>query len=80
MHEKGFWFLREKAIKLIDLKKYESINKKTAGNLVKKKLKINIWNNTKHHKVRDHCNYRGEYRGVAHSICSLKYNVPKKFL
>ena len=31
-------------------------------------------------KVRDNCHYAGEYRGAAHSMCSLKYKVPKKFL
>ena len=34
----------------------------------------------KDHKVRDHCHYTGEYRGVVHSICNLKYTVPKKVL
>ena len=27
-------------------------------------------------KVRDHCKYTGKYRGAAHSICSLKLNLP----
>ena len=26
----------------------------------------------------DHCRYKEEYRGPAHSICSLKYSVPKE--
>ena len=34
----------------------------------------------KHCKVRDHCHYTREYRGAVHSICSLKYSVPSKFL
>ena len=29
-------------------------------------------------KVRDHCHYTGKYRGAAHSICNLRYKVPKE--
>ena len=29
-------------------------------------------------KVRDHCHYTGKYRGAAHSICNLRYTIPKK--
>ena len=29
-------------------------------------------------KVRDHCNYRGKFRGAAHSICNWRYKVPKE--
>ena len=32
----------------------------------------------KYLEVRDDCHYSGEYRGTAHSICNLKYSVPKK--
>ena len=28
--------------------------------------------------MKDHCDYTGEYRGAAHSICDLKYSVSKK--
>ena len=31
----------------------------------------------KYGKVRDHCNYTGEYRDVAHSIRNLEYSVIK---
>ena len=34
----------------------------------------------KHHKVRDHCRYVGKYRGAAHNICNLRYNIPKEIL
>ena len=32
----------------------------------------------KYYKDRDHCHYTWKYRGAAHSICNLKYSVPKK--
>ena len=28
-------------------------------------------------KVRDHCHLTGKYRGAAHSICNLKFRLPK---
>ena len=31
-----------------------------------------------HRKVRDHCHYRGKYRGAAHSVCNVKFNVPNE--
>ena len=31
-----------------------------------------------HCKVRDHCHYKGKYRGAPENICSLKYNVNNK--
>ena len=31
-------------------------------------------------KVRDHCHYTGKYRGVTHSICNLKFNLPNKII
>ena len=34
--------------------------------------------NKKDLKVRNHCHYTEEYRDAAHSICNLKYSVPKK--
>ena len=32
----------------------------------------------KNYKVRDHCHYTGKYRGAAHSICNLRYKIPKE--
>ena len=31
-----------------------------------------------YHKVQNHCDYTGEYRGAQHNICNLKYSVLKK--
>ena len=33
--------------------------------------------NKKSHKVRDHCQFTGKYRGAAHNICNLRYKTPK---
>ena len=30
------------------------------------------------YKVRDHCYYKGKFRGAAHSICNLRYKTPKE--
>ena len=42
------------------------------------KKEFNNNNDKKNYKVRDHCHYTGKYRGAAHDICNLSYNVPKE--
>ena len=29
-------------------------------------------------KVRDHCHYIGKFKGAAHSVCNLRYKLPKE--
>ena len=31
-----------------------------------------------YHQVRDHCHYTRKFREATHSICNLRYKVPKK--
>ena len=45
---------------------------------VKKYLKTKLLKISKYCKVRDHCNYTGENRGVAHFVCNLRYTVHKE--
>ena len=35
-------------------------------------------NDKKQHKVRDYCHYTGKYRGAAHNMCNLRYNIFKE--
>ena len=35
-------------------------------------------NNKKYHKVKDHCQYTGKYKGAAHDICNFRYKIPKE--
>ena len=48
--------------------------------LLKKKVIRKFGNNKNYRKVRDHCHYTGKYRGVEHSICNLRFDVPDEIL
>ena len=77
--------LREHVTKITNYKKKKMIpltteekiyhNKQKICYICKKEFDIS---NKKHHKVRDHCHYTGKYRGAAHNICNLRYEVPKE--
>ena len=45
---------------------------------VKKKIENKFLKDKKYFKVTDYCRYAGKYRGAAHSICNLKYSLPKQ--
>ena len=46
--------------------------------ICREKFQNKYFKDKKYHKVRDHCHCTGNARGAAHSICILKYSVPKK--
>ena len=79
-------FLREQAMKIIIFFKkmklqtkeqQESYENAKICYICKEKFENKYLKDKKYCKVRDHCQYRGKYRGAAHSICNLKYSVPK---
>ena len=79
--------LREHATKIINYEKKEMIpltkkeekkhNKQKVCHIRKKRFSTDD-NNKKYHKVKDHCNYTGRYRGATHDICNLRYKIPKE--
>ena len=43
-----------------------------------KKFENKYLKDKKYCKFRDHCHYTGQYGDAAHSVCNLKYHVPKE--
>ena len=65
-------------MKLLTKEQQESYENAKISYICKEKIENKYLKDKGYHKVRDHCHYTGEYRGAAHSICDLKYCVPKK--
>ena len=69
---------KKKKMRLLTKEQHKSYENVKICYICKEKFKNKYLKDKKHHKVRDHCHYTGEYRGAAHSICNLKYSIPKK--
>ena len=79
--------LREHVTKIINYEKTEMIpltkkekkrhNKQKVCHICIKRFSTDD-NNKKYHKVRNHCNFKGKYRGAAHDIFNLRYKIPKE--
>ena len=86
--EKFCELLREYAMKIIKFKKknkklltkeqQKSYENTKICYICEEKTENKYLKHEKYQKVRDHCYYTREYRGALHSICNLKYSVPKK--
>ena len=68
----------KKNIEKITKEQQESYENSKICYICKEKLENKYLKDKKYCKVRHHCHYTGEYRGIVHSICNLKYGVPKK--
>ena len=83
--KKMYESLRERAKNIIDfekkkmlpLKKEELRSHKNARNcyICGKRILKKLSKSINYRKFIDHCYYTGKYRGAAHSICNLKFNV-----
>ena len=69
---------KRKKGKLITNKQQELDQNAKICYICKEKFADKYVKDEKYCGVRDHCHYAGEYRGAVHSICNLKYSVPKK--
>ena len=58
------------------MKKKSFMKSKRFATYVKKNFVLIKWKNGKN-KVGDHCHYTGKLRGATHSVCNLRYKVPK---
>ena len=64
-------------MKLLTKKQQESYESTKVCYICIEKFENKYLKGKKYCKVRDHCHYKGEYRGAVHSICNLKCSVPK---
>ena len=69
---------KNKKIKLSRKEHQESYENAKICYISKEKFENKFLKDRKY-KVRNHYHYTGEYIGAVHSICNLKYGVPKKF-
>ena len=67
-------------MKLLTKEQQESNENTKICYICKEKFENKYLKDQEYHKVRDNFHYTGEYRGARHSICNLKYSVPKKLL
>ena len=65
-------------MKLLTKELYESYENAKVCYIFKEKFENKYLKDKKFRKIIDNCHYTGESRGTAHSICNLKYSVPKK--
>ena len=68
---------KKKEMILLTDKENKSYEKQKVCYIFKKEFR-NDDDDKEYQKVRDHCHYSGKFRGAAHSICNLRYKVPKK--
>ena len=70
-------FEKKKIIPLPRKKNLLYLNQ-TNCHICKKKSEDKYINDENYCKVRHHCEFTAKYSGAAHSICNLKYSIPKE--
>ena len=72
--------MKKKEIIPLTQEEINRYNEREICNICKEKFCVdkNDKNYINRKKVKDHCHNTGKFRGPAHSICNLKYKVPKE--
>ena len=70
--------LKNKKMKLLTKEKQESYKNSKICYICKEKFENKYLKDKEYDKSRHNCHYTGEYEGIVHSMCNLKYSVPKK--
>ena len=65
-------------MRLLTIEQQESYENAKICYICKEKFENKHLKDKKYRKVWHHCHYTLKYRGSSHSICKLKYSVPKK--
>ena len=69
---------KNKEIKLLTNKQKQMYENAEVCYICNEKFEDKYIKDKKYCKVIDHCHYISKYKGAAHSIRNLKYNVPKR--
>ena len=69
---------KKKKILLLTKEKEKSHQDAKLCYICRKRFLKTFANDKNCRKVRDHCHYIGKYRGAPHSICNLRFNVPRE--
>ena len=77
-HEMKIINFKKKKMEFLTKEQQKSYENAKICYISKEKFENNYLKDKKYCKVRYHFPYTGEYRGAAHSICNLKFSVPKK--
>ena len=85
LYEKALWNFKKNAKNIIDFEKKkmlllikEELNSDQDAkvcNICEKIISKKLFKSINYWKVGDHCHSAGRYRGAAHSICNLNFNV-----
>ena len=67
-------------MKFLTNEQQESYEKAKICYIYGEKFEDKYANDNKYPKVRQHYHYNGEYKGAAHSVCNLKYSMPKEMI